>query len=159
VELLPGAADAIARLNRAGLIVILITNQSGIGRGYFSESDFSAVQQRLTQLLADQDAHLDGVYHCPHAPDQVPACGCRKPKPGLFLTAAAEHHVDLQRSFFVGDRLRDVAPARDLGATGILIRPESPAGYSDPPPPGGGAATVDSLAAAVELILHTVQPD
>ncbi|CAN5826414.1 HAD family hydrolase [soil metagenome] len=157
VELLPGAADAISRLNRAGLNAILVTNQSGIGRGYFSESDFSSVQQRLVQLLADADAYLDGAYHCPHSPDQSPACECRKPKPGLFLTAAAEHYVDLRRSFLVGDRDRDVAPARELGATGILI--DSVAPLQDAAAASLTAATVPSLAAAVDLILRTVEPD
>jgi D-glycero-D-manno-heptose 1,7-bisphosphate phosphatase len=159
VELLSGAGGSIARLNRAGLLVILVTNQSGIGRGYFSESDFHRVQQRLVQLLADADAYLDGVYHCPHAPDQLPACDCRKPKPGLFLTAAAEHHVDLHRSFLVGDRLRDVEPAQQLGATGFLIDFEASHQDSVAPPPGGGVVKVPSLAAAVEQILLTVQPD
>jgi D-glycero-D-manno-heptose 1,7-bisphosphate phosphatase len=157
VELLPGAADAISRLNRAGIKVILVTNQSGIGRGYFSESDFRAVQRRLSKLLADADAHLDGVYHCPHSPDETPACECRKPKPGLFLMGAAEHRVDLCRSFLVGDRDRDVSPARALGATGILVHPDGPRPGSEGQPTSDVAATVPSLAAAVELILRTVE--
>ncbi len=159
VELLPGAAEAISRLNRAGLKAILVTNQSGIGRGYFFESDFSAVQQRLVQLLADADAYLDGAYHCPHSPDQSPACECRKPKPGLFLAAAAEHHVDLRRSFLVGDRERDVAPARELGATGILIDSNAHLQDAGAASLTGTAATVPSLAAAVDLILRTVELD
>jgi D-glycero-D-manno-heptose 1,7-bisphosphate phosphatase len=159
VELLPAAAAAISRLNRAGLKAILVTNQSGIGRGYFSEPDFSAVQHRLVQLLADADAYLDGTYHCPHSPDQNPACGCRKPKPGLFLTAAAEHHVDLRRSFLVGDRDRDLAPARELGATGILIDSDAPLQDAGAASLTGTAATVPSLAAAVDLILRAVELD
>jgi D-glycero-D-manno-heptose 1,7-bisphosphate phosphatase len=159
VELLPGAARAIARLNRAGLPVILVTNQSGIGRGYFSESDFHRVQHRLVELLADAGAYLDGVYHCPHAPDLLPPCHCRKPKPGLFLTAAAEHQVDLRRSFLIGDRRRDVEPAQELGAKGFLIDSGTPHQDSVAPPPGSVLATVPSLAAAVEQILRRVQPD
>ncbi|HEX7239268.1 MAG TPA: HAD-IIIA family hydrolase, partial [Longimicrobiaceae bacterium] len=79
VRLLPGAAEAVARLNRAGVPVVLVTNQSGIGRGLFSEADFRAVQDRVEALLAAGGARIDAVYHCPHAPDADPPCDCRKP--------------------------------------------------------------------------------
>lgn len=127
VELVPGAAGAVAQLNHAGVPVLLVTNQSGIGRGYFTEADFQAVQRRLQQLLAEHGASLDGVYHCPHAPDRQPRCDCRKPATGLFRRAAEEHGLDLQRCFFVGDRARDVLPAGELGGTGILVRSDSDA--------------------------------
>jgi D-glycero-D-manno-heptose 1,7-bisphosphate phosphatase len=152
VRLLPGAAEAVARLNRVGLPVVLVTNQSGIGRGYFSEADFQAVQEALVRLLAKRGARLDAVYHCPHAPDHQPPCDCRKPEPGLFLRAARELRVDPARSWYVGDRVRDVAPAGRLGGTGILLR--GPAGEGETPPPGVGVA--GSLAEAVERILVRV---
>jgi len=121
VELLPGAARCIALLNRAGLPVVIVTNQSGIGRGYFSEADFQAVQQRLLELLEAGGARVDAVYHCPHAPDHTPPCSCRKPLPGLFERAAGELGLDLARSFYVGDRVRDVAPGLGFGGTAILL--------------------------------------
>jgi D-glycero-D-manno-heptose 1,7-bisphosphate phosphatase len=124
VRLLPGAAAAIARLNQAGVPVVLVSNQSGIARGFFSEDDFHAVQRRLADLLAAEGARLDAAYHCPHGPDDPAPCDCRKPATGLFLRAAREHGLDLARSWFVGDRLRDVQPGVALGGRGILLATE-----------------------------------
>lgn len=148
VELLPGAAAAIARLNRAGRPVILVTNQSGIGRGYFSRADFEAVQARLEQLLHGEGAQLDAVYLCPHAPGVSPECDCRKPAPGLFLRAAREHDLELRTAFYVGDRLRDVAFGVESGGTGILVE-EGEGELSGP----AGVLRTASLAEAVDLIL------
>ena len=153
VRLLRGAGEAIARLNRAGYAVILVTNQSGIGRGMYDEAAFHAVQSRLAELLAAEDARLDAVYFCPHAPDLSPPCDCRKPAPGLFLRAAEEHGLDLGASFFVGDRARDVQAAARWGATAILI--DGPA--SSPPP--RGALCEPSLEAAVDRILGVAEVD
>jgi D-glycero-D-manno-heptose 1,7-bisphosphate phosphatase len=151
VELLPGAAAAVRRLNRAGLPVLLVTNQSGIGRGYFSAADFERVQARLHALLGEEGARIDATYHCPHATGDGEGCECRKPAPGLFHRAAREHDVDLARSFFVGDRLRDVLPALDAGGTGILVgRAPHPADGGALPP---GIARVATLPAAVDRIL------
>lgn len=151
VRLLPGAADAIARLNAAGLPVIVVTNQSGIGRGYFTEGEFRAVQARTEELLAAEGARLDGVYHCPHAPGAEPPCECRKPGVGLFVRAAAEHAVEPARSWYVGDRLRDLAPAERLGGRGILVRAEAEHGEAERAP--GHVAVVEGLAEAVDRIL------
>ncbi|MBV9773562.1 MAG: HAD family hydrolase, partial [Gemmatimonadetes bacterium] len=107
VRLMPGAGEAVARLNRAGIPVVLVTNQSGIGRGYFTEADFRAVQARLAEVLAAAGARLDAVYYCPHGPDD--GCDCRKPALGLWLRAAREMGLDLERSWYVGDRARDLA--------------------------------------------------
>jgi histidinol-phosphate phosphatase family protein len=109
VELLPGAAQAVARLNAAGYFVVLVTNQSGIGRGYFGEAEYQAVHRRLVDLLAADGARLDADYHCPLAPDDPDPEQMRKPGAGMFLR---------------GDRLRDVAPAARLGARAILVRSE-----------------------------------
>ena len=124
VELLPGAAEAVARLNRAGFFVALVTNQSGIGRGFFTEAQYHAVHQRVVDLLAVEGARLDAEYHCPLAPDAADPDGMRKPGAGMFLGAARDHGLDLARSWLVGDRLRDVAPAAELGARAILVRSE-----------------------------------
>jgi D-glycero-D-manno-heptose 1,7-bisphosphate phosphatase len=151
VELVPGAAAAVRRLNRAGLPVLLVTNQSGIGRGYFTIADFERVQARLHSLLGEEGARIDATYHCPHAPGPGAGCECRKPAPGLFHRAAREHDVDLARSFFVGDRLRDVLPALATGGTGILVgaAPHAADGGALPP----GIARVATLPAAVDRIL------
>lgn len=156
VELLPGAGAAIARLNRAGVPVFLVTNQSGIGRGRFTEAEFHAVQRRLAEVLAGHGARLDGVYHCPHAPGVGPPCACRKPEPGLFLQAAREHGLDLARSFFVGDRARDLAPATRFGGVPVLVRAGA---NGDPGPLPAGARVVDTLEDAVALVVPRPHSD
>lgn len=121
VRLLPGAGKAIRRLNDAGWLVIGVTNQSGIARGLYGEAAYAAVQRRLANLLAGHGARLDASYFCPHHPQLTGPCGCRKPGTKLFLDAAEQFGIDLARSFFVGDRLSDVQPARALGGRGILV--------------------------------------
>jgi D-glycero-D-manno-heptose 1,7-bisphosphate phosphatase len=121
VQLLPGAGDAVARLNAAGLFVALTTNQSGIGRGYFSEADYRAVHARLVEALAAHGARLDAAYHASAYEDTDDADADRKPGAGMFLRAAREHGLDLARSWWIGDRPRDVQPAGRFGARGLLI--------------------------------------
>ncbi len=163
VELLPGAAAAIRTLNQAHLPIVLVTNQSGIGRGLFSTADFQAVQRRLVELLEAQHARVDAVYHCPHSPEHDPPCHCRKPLPGLYQRAAEELGLDLSRSFYVGDRPRDVAAATLFGGTGFLLESESAAGPGSASPSGelpqsAAVYVVSSLedAAAAILRQHTV---
>jgi len=122
VELIPGAADGLHALRRAGFALVVVTNQSGIARGLFGLDDFRAVQARLEELLAAEGIRLDGVYLCPHHPGFGPACDCRKPAAGLYRQAARELHLDLARSLFIGDRLADVEAAGPLGGTAILLR-------------------------------------
>ena len=119
-RLFPFAAPAIRRLNTAGLPVIVVTNQSGVGRGYFPDSLVGEVHELLAQQLAAAGAHLDAVYYCPHT--SVDACACRKPKPGMLERAAREHGLDLRRSFVVGDRFGDIAAAQHVAAHPILVR-------------------------------------
>lgn len=120
VVLLPGAAEGIRALNAAGIPAILITNQSGIGRGYFSEQDFHAVQAELDRRLAEHGARLDGFHFCPHDPDTT-QCPCRKPGAGLFRLAARQRGIRLHRSLFIGDRLRDVIPGLEFEGRPILV--------------------------------------
>ena len=124
VELLPGAAWAIARLNDAEIPVIVVTNQSGIGRGYFSRSEYDRVAKRLDELLAADGARIDASYLCPHAPDVREPCACRKPGVLLYEQAIDEHYLDGAASFFVGDMWRDIAAAASFGGRGILIPTE-----------------------------------
>lgn len=126
VRLIDGAAEAIARVNAATIPVIVVTNQSGIGRGMFALDDHDLVSTRLDELLAGCGARIDATYICPHTPED--ACECRKPGTLLFRQAAAEHGIDLTRALYIGDRMRDVTPGLILGGNGVLIpSPETPA--------------------------------
>lgn len=153
VVLRPGAADAIARLNRAGLLAIVVTNQSGIARGLVGEADYKAVASRVDELLRQHGAHLDVTYMCPHHPEIGGACDCRKPGTMLFRRAAAEHGVDLGRSAFVGDRWRDVAPGIELGGRPMLIVDDLTRPNEQRLAEQAGIETVSSLADAVERVL------
>ncbi len=119
--LIPDAATAIARLNAGGVPVVVVTNQSGIARGLFSEADYDAVRKRVDELLAAKGARIDATYVCPHHPDYTGPCDCRKPATLLHRRAALEHGFDLAQSTYIGDRWRDVAPALELGGRGILV--------------------------------------
>jgi histidinol-phosphate phosphatase family protein len=125
VRLLPDAAEGIAMLNEAGVPVVVVSNQSGISRGYFTYADFDRVQARVEELLGAKGARLDATYICPHAPTQQPPCACRKPQVELFQRAAREHSLDLATSWYVGDRWRDVEPSVTLGGSGVLIPADS----------------------------------
>jgi D,D-heptose 1,7-bisphosphate phosphatase len=150
VELIAGAAESIIRLRNAGLLAIVITNQSGIGRGLITEDDYRAVQRRMEEQLAEEGAVLDGAYYCPHAPDMSPACDCRKPAAGMYLRAAEEHGIDLAASFFIGDRMRDVLPGARFGGAGFLVRGTETVEAGSLP---DGVRMVGSLAEATELLL------
>ena len=121
VELLDGAAAAVRRLNDAGVAAIVITNQSGIARGYFTAADYEKVHERMLSLLAKEGARIDAAYVCPHHPDVGGPCECRKPGTLLYRRAIAEHALDASASWFIGDRLRDVLPARELGGHGVRV--------------------------------------
>lgn len=152
VRLLPGAGAAVARLNRAGLLVFTVSNQSGIARGRHTVDDYEAVQRRLGDLLTEHGAALDGASYCPHHPDITGPCVCRKPGTALFEAAAAAHGVDLTRSWFVGDRLSDVEPAGTLGGRGVLVETGDGATWKAAAR-DLGVPVVRDLAAAVDQIL------
>lgn len=138
VRLLPGAAAAIRRLNELQMPVVIVTNQSGIARGLLTESDYDCVHARMHERLAAENARVDATYMCPHHPNFTGACDCRKPGTLLFRRAADDLDLDLTRSWFVGDKLRDVAPARALGGRGILVA-------------GPGTSDADAAAARAEF--------
>lgn len=127
VRLIPGAADAVRRFNNAGVLVVVVTNQAGVARGYFPESRVSEVHAHLSALLAERGAHIDAYYHCPHHPTEGVgeyrvACDCRKPKPGLLLTAARELDIDLSRSWMIGDKPCDAEAGAAAGCRTMLVR-------------------------------------
>ena len=162
VEFFPWTIDAIRVLNRAGLAVVLVSNQSGIARGFFTDAVVDSVHRRMGEMLAKGGAHIDAYYYCPHHPEgSVPelakVCDCRKPARGLVDRAVAEFGVDPARSFVVGDRWLDIGLARTVGAKGVLVR----TGYGEreegKPPNGMRAdAIVDNLIAASSWILNNV---
>ena len=155
VALLADAASAVARLNAAGVPVIVVTNQSGIGRGYYTKADYDLVATRLAEALAAHHAHLDATYLCPHAPSDETPCACRKPGLLLFERAIADHALDAKRSFFIGDRWRDVVPARAFGGRGILVPgPDTP--QADRDLAAREAEIAPSLGAAVDRVLAVV---
>lgn len=127
LRLIHGAADAISLFNQNGLAAVVITNQSGVARGFFTEETVASVNRAMQERLEAQGAHLDAVYYCPHHPDGVVAkyrmrCECRKPATGLLRQAADECNLDLKRSYLVGDKLSDLECARRAGMKGILVR-------------------------------------
>jgi histidinol-phosphate phosphatase family protein len=152
MRLLPGAAGAISRLNQAGWPVIVVTNQSGIARGLLNEAAYAATVRRLDELLAAAGARLDGRYHCPHHPDFTGPCECRKPGLLLYRRAAVDHGLQLARSWWVGDRLRDVLPAERLQGRGLLVG--QPAADELSTSAAGRFPLVRDLAAAVDIILQ-----
>ena len=115
----PQAAPAIRRLNEAGLKVVVISNQSGVARGYFPLALMEEVNRHLTELLAAGGARLDGFYVCTHHPNDD--CSCRKPKPELIFRAARDLDLDLPHSYLVGDRFKDLETAANAGVKGILV--------------------------------------
>ena len=121
IRLLPGAAEAIRRLNAQALVTIVVTNQSGIARRLLSLEDYYRTERRLDQLLAEAGARIDAHYFCPHLPEVTGACECRKPGTLLYQQAAERFGIDLGQSWWIGDQDRDVIPAEAFGGRGILL--------------------------------------
>ncbi|EGB16577.1 histidinol-phosphate phosphatase family protein [Pseudodesulfovibrio mercurii] len=120
VELLPQAAEGLKRLQGMGFGLAVLTNQSGVARGYYDEDAVHACNQRMVDLLAEQGVTIDGVFYCPHQPQDK--CNCRKPNPGLMLQAAAELDFDPAHAFMIGDKAADISLGRNTGAATILVR-------------------------------------
>jgi D-glycero-D-manno-heptose 1,7-bisphosphate phosphatase len=123
LRLIPGAAEAVARLNEAGHLVVIITNQSAIARGYITEAYLADIHRKLARHLARAGAQFDGLYYCPHHPDygDQTLCECRKPAPGLLLRAAAERNLDLKGSIMIGDSLTDLQAGWNAGCQSALV--------------------------------------
>jgi heptosyltransferase-2 len=153
LELLPGVVEAVARLNRAGARVVVVTNQSGIARGYLTGSALEAIHRKMLALFQAGGAWLDAIYYCPHHPDD--ACRCRKPGTGMVERAVQDLGLDLTASYVVGDQTRDLELARRVGARSVLMR------YDDAELPHDAAA--DHVAAgwsdAVDWILADAAQD
>ena len=154
VVLVPGAAQALARLNAQGIPVLVVTNQAGIGKGKYGWDDFRAVMERIRALLAEAGAHMDGVYAAPHHAKGVgvyahPDHPDRKPNPGMLLRAAEEHGIDLARSWMIGDKELDLGAGRNAGCRVALVR----TGYGSQVDGSLADLVADDLAGAVDRIL------
>ncbi len=126
LELLPGAVEAIKLANDSGFIVVVVTNQSGVARGYFTEDDVRRFHAYLSQFLKQRKARIDAFYYCPHHPEATISayrkkCLCRKPQPGMLLQASADLQIDLHQSWMVGDSPRDVEAGKRAGCKTILL--------------------------------------
>ncbi len=119
-ELLPGSLEAISRLKKAGYLVTIASNQSGIARGLFSEEELKQIHDKLESQLAMRGTKIDGIYYCPHGPRDN--CICRKPKPGLLLKIAKHFNIKLSETAFVGDNISDIKAAEMCGAKPALVR-------------------------------------
>lgn len=120
VELLPGVADALKTFRDHGYMIIVVSNQSGVGRGYMTPDDVSIVHQRLLSLLSESGVSLDEAYYCPHAPEEN--CDCRKPSPAMIFDAAKKFDIDLSRSFMIGDREVDIETGKRAGCKTVHLK-------------------------------------
>jgi D-glycero-D-manno-heptose 1,7-bisphosphate phosphatase len=147
VMLIPGVGAALRKLRQMGLGLVMITNQSGIGRGFFDQVELDRVHERLKQLLDREGVHLDGLYICPHKPDDD--CGCRKPRLGLLQKAAKDLGFSSERTLIIGDKASDMEMGRIAGAITFLVR----TGYGSQTEKGAVADfVVDDMAAAAATI-------
>jgi len=122
VHIYPAAFEAVRRFRQAGFAVVVVTHQSGIGRGYFDAEELAGLHLRFQEEFARRGAPLDGIYACPHAPDlRGSGCSCAKPQPGLGLRAARELGLDLGASFMVGDKPEDILFGQNIGAVPVLV--------------------------------------
>ncbi|MDD5515552.1 MAG: HAD family hydrolase [Synergistales bacterium] len=156
LALIPGSIEAIQKISSLGMKKVILTNQSGIGRGLFTVLDYDKVMQRMRALFAEKGAFFDGEYYCPHAPWE--GCDCRKPLPGLALRAAKDLDIELSRSFVIGDKRSDMGLARAIGAKGILVR----TGYGRQTEMEGDPlrdVVVDDIEAAAEVICRWIEEE
>ena len=156
VALIPGAAHGLRALRRAGFGLVIVTNQAGIARGLLTLDTLARIHARMNDLLAIEDARVDGIYFCPHGPDD--GCPCRKPRTGLVQTAAAEHGFEPRASFVVGDNAGDILLAKNLPATSILVRTGYGAAIAAAREPVADYEANDLASAAELIIRHARQP-
>lgn len=157
VHLLPGVGPAVRQLNDADLRAIVVTNQSGIARGLFTIDTYFAIERRLNELLLSEGARLDAHYFCPHLPELTGPCECRKPGTLLYRQAAERFGLDLHASWWIGDRVRDLEPAKTLGGMGILVETGEGPGESESARRLGFPVVAD-LSAAVRFLLPRIAP-
>ncbi|HXK62034.1 MAG TPA: HAD-IIIA family hydrolase [Acidobacteriota bacterium] len=160
IEVYPFSPLALRRLREAGFLIVVISNQSAVARGYLDENELDLIHQEISNRLRKQGAWIDAFYYCPHYVDAAVekyrlACHCRKPAPGMILRAASDLHIDLPSSFVVGDRASDIGAARSAGCRSVLVK----TGYGNNAIPQLGELQPDYVAAdlleAAEWIIST----
>ena len=154
-EWIPGAVEAIKRFNVAGYLVIVTSNQAGVARSLYSEADVDVLHRQVDADLQRQGGHIDAYYYCPHHPEHgdLRDCECRKPAPGMLLTAALAHDIDLLNSYVIGDKISDVEAGLNCGVTPILVETGYGAKERAELPPA--VLVVRDIGAAAEWILNT----
>lgn len=125
-EFLPGAIEGMKKLQDMGYLLIIITNQSGIARGYYSEQQYKDLEEWMVEELEMAGVHVSGIYYCPHLPvasvnEYAVSCECRKPGLGLFVKAIQEHDIDVKKSIAIGDKLRDLEICKNSKTRGFLV--------------------------------------
>jgi len=160
LRIFPVTAAAVRLINEAGMKTVVVTNQSGVARGFFDEAFIATVHDRIAESLEKEGARIDRFYYCPHHPTEgMPPyrreCDCRKPKPGMLLRAAEELHIDLTGSYVIGDSKRDIDMAEAVGAQGILVRTGHGDRYHEP---GNAVHIADDILEAVAWIMRNRQP-
>ncbi|QLK62298.1 D-glycero-beta-D-manno-heptose 1,7-bisphosphate 7-phosphatase [Enterobacteriaceae bacterium Kacie_13] len=159
-QFIDGVIDACLKLKEMGFLLVLVTNQSGIARGKFTEDQFMTLTEWMDWSLADRGVDLDGIYFCPHHPDGsvkefTQICDCRKPMPGMFLTAKEELNIDMASSYMVGDKLEDMQAATAAGVgTKILVRTGKPVTAESE---SAADAVLESLAALPSFIAKALK--
>lgn len=167
LKLIPGAASAIRKLNESGIAVVLVTNQSGVARGYFSEAFVKETHALLSSMLAQEGARFDGIYYCPHHPtagesEYTMVCDCRKPATGLLDRAAHDLSIDLHKSFMVGDKWSDVELGHRAGCRSVMVKTgfgSDEAGNKRPLHVKEPEYTAHNLADAVDWIIKQIETE
>lgn len=149
IEILPGAVRGLRQLLAMGLGLVIVTNQSAVGRGFFDEAHLDLIHRRLCELLKAEGIQIEGIYFCPHLPNDD--CSCRKPRPGMAERAAKELGFDLQASFVIGDKPADIELGRKVGATTFLVRTGYGADFAGDPTVNPDYIA-DDLSAAAQTI-------
>lgn len=156
-EFIPGVLEGLRKLQDLGLLLVIVTNQSGIARGYYTEEDFQKLNNWMISKLNENGIVVSGVYYCPHLPDAKierykKDCICRKPKLGLFTRASIDLNINVNNSYAIGDRLRDCSICKDTTCRGFVIRNEEYEDVTDGSCYIGKVTFVDSFLSAVEQI-------
>jgi histidinol-phosphate phosphatase family protein len=159
VRLIPGAAEAVKKINDAKVPVIVITNQSGIGRGLFTVKDYEAVKNRFESLLAQHGAHVDASYYCPDHPKASGPSTCRKPATKMFEDALRDFNLEPAAVAYVGDRWRDVAASRKLGGRGIMVSSPMTTDEDRRKAQEDGIEMAPSLPVAVDMLFGLTEKD
>lgn len=156
VKFLPKALEGLARLKLMGFGLVILTNQSAIGRGYMNTEDLASVHQRLEELLGERGIAIDAIYHCPHIPSD--GCDCRKPNPGMINQASVDLGLEPTKCFVIGDRLSDVQLGRSVGATTFLIVSAQDQGLQDKytPPADYFIKDLNEAASIIQNIIGSI---